>query len=180
MTVEELMAREQIRDALVRYTRGVDRNDMTLIRSAFHKGAQIQFPKSLHQGDAEGFFEFLRKELVRFQRTRHAITNTLIEFDGPEIAYVETYLHADHQGTEQHHWKTSMIELWARYLDRFEARDGAWKIASREMVVDWMYEYPVEGWFDDHPDASNARRNGTDPFIKPRAGFRGPPSRTQQ
>ena len=112
MTVEELIAREQIRDALVRYTRGVDRYDMALIRSAFHEDARIQFPKSLHQGDAEGFFEFLRKELVRFQRTRHAITNTLIEFDGPEVAYVETYLHADHQGTEQHHWKTSMIELW--------------------------------------------------------------------
>jgi hypothetical protein len=173
MTLDELLAREQIRDALVRYTRGVDRNDMTLIRSAFYADADIQFPASLHQGSAEGFFEFLGKELPRFHRTRHAITNTLIEFDGPDTAFVETYLHADHQGTELHHWKTSIIELWARYLDRFEARDGVWKIARREMVVDWMYKYPADGWFDDHPDASDTRRNGTDPFIKPRSGYAG-------
>ena len=171
MTFEELSAREQIRDALVRYTRGVDRSDLGLIREAFHDDAWIQFPESLHQGSLEGFIQFLTDELPRFVRTRHALTNILIEFDGPSVAYVETYLHAAHQGSERHHWKNSMIELWARYLDKFEQRDGVWKIARRELVVDWMYKYPVEGWFDDHPDASNTRRNGTDPFIKPRAGF---------
>ena len=173
MTLEELIAREQIRDTLVRYTRGVDRNDMALIGGAFWDDCWIQFPESLHQGSKEGFLSFLKAELPRFHRTRHAIGNTLIEFDGPDTAYVETYLHADHQGTEEHHWKTAMIELWARYLDRFEQRDGVWKIARREMVVDWMYRYPTEGWFDDHPDASDTRRNGTDPFIKPRGGFAG-------
>ena len=171
MTLEELSAREQIRDALVRYTRGVDREDLELVRSVFHEDAHIQFPESLHQGSLEGFMNFASAEMPRFQRTRHAITNTLIDFDGPDVAYVETYLHADHQGSETHHWKTSIIELWARYLDKFEQRDGAWKIARRELVVDWMYKYPAEGWFDDHPDASDTRRRGTDPFIKPRAGF---------
>ena len=173
MTFEELSAREQIRDVLVRYTRGVDRSDSDLIRGAFHEDAWIQFPESLHQGTVEGFLKFLAGELPRFIRTRHAITNTLIEFDGPDTAYVESYLHADHQGSEQHHWKNRVIELWARYLDRFEQRNGTWKIARRELVVDWMYRYPIEGWFDDHPDVSNTRRNGTDPFIKPRAGFNG-------
>lgn len=173
MTLEELSAREEIRETLVRYTRGVDRNDLNLVRSVFHEDAFIQFPESLHQGSLDGFINFAQNEFPRFQRTRHAITNTLIEFDGPDVAYVDTYLHADHQGTEAHHWKSAVIELWARYLDRFERRDGVWKIARRELVVDWMYKYPTEGWFDDHPDASDTRRNGTDPFIKPRAGFNG-------
>lgn len=176
MTLEELIAREQIRDALVRYTRGVDREDMNLVRSVFHEDADIQFPESLHQGGLEGFMKFAAAEMPRFQRTRHAITNILIDFDGPDAAYVETYLHADHQGSEVHHWKTRVIELWARYLDKFEQRDGVWKISRRELVVDWMYKYPVEGWFDDHPDASDTRRRGTDPFIKPRAGFTGTPT----
>jgi len=172
-TLEELRAREEIREALVRYTRGVDRNDLALVRSVFHEDAHIQFPESLHQGSLDGFITFGTNEFKRFHRTRHAITNTLIEFDGSNVAYVDTYLHADHQGTEAHHWGTSVIELWARYLDRFEQRDGVWKIARRELVVDWMYKYPKEGWFDDHPDASDTRRNGADPFIKPRAGFSG-------
>ena len=173
MTLEELSAREEIREALVRYTRGVDRNDLDLVRSIFHEDAFVQFPESLHQGSLDGFINFARNEFPRFQRTRHAITNIVIDFDGPKTAYVDTYLHADHQGTPEHHWKTRVIELWGRYLDRFEERDGVWKIARRELVIDWMYKYPAEGWFDDHPDASETRRNGTDPFIKPRAGFNG-------
>ena len=175
MTFEELSAREQIRDTLVTYTRGVDRADVGLIRSVFHHDAWVQFPESLHQGSLEGFLDFAVNELPRFVRTRHTITNVKIDFDGPKAAYVESYLHADHQGSETHHWKNRMIELWARYLDKFEERDGVWKIARRELVVDWMYKYPTEGWFDDHPDVSDTRRFGTDPFMKPRAGFDGVP-----
>ena len=176
MRLEELSAREEIRETLVRYTRGVDRNDLDLIRRCFHEDAFVQFPESLHQGSLDGFINFARNEFPRFQRTRHAITNIVIDFDGPTTAYVDTYLHADHQGTPEHHWKTRVIELWGRYLDRFEQREGGWKIARRELVIDWMYKYPAEGWFDDHPDSSDTRRNGTDPFIKPRAGFGGTPS----
>ena len=176
MILEELVAREEIRNALVRYTRGVDRADLDLVRSVFHDDAHIQFPESLHQGSLDGFMNFARHELPRFQRTRHTITNVQIDFDGPDVAFVETYLHADHQGTEAHHWKTRMIELWARYLDQFERRDGVWKIARRELVTEWMYRYPVEGWFDDHPDASDARRFGSDPFTVARAGYDGRPA----
>ena len=174
MTLEELSARTEIHDALLRYCRGLDRVDMNLVRSAFHKDAWIQFPKSLHVGDTEGFFEFLSNEMPRFVRTQHFLGNSLIEFDGPNTAYVETYLHADHQGSDKHHWTGSFVKLWARYIDKFEQRDGKWLIARRELLVDWMYKYPLEGWFDDHPDAS-ARRDGTDPSQRRVAGFSGVP-----
>ena len=174
MTLEELSARAEIHDALLRYCRGLDRVDMNLVRSAFHKDAWIQFPKSLHVGDTEGFFDFLSNEMPRFVRTQHFLGNSLIEFDGPTVAYVETYLHADHQGSDKHHWTGSFVKLWARYIDKFEQRDGKWLIARRELLVDWMYKYPLEGWFDDHPDAS-ARRDGTDPSQRRVAGFAGVP-----
>ena len=141
MTLEELSARAQIHDVLLRYCRGLDRVDMTLVRSAFHKDAWIQFPKSLHVGEAEGFFEFLSNEMPRFVRTQHFLGNSLIEFDGPNVAYVETYLHADHQGSDKHHWTGSFVKLWARYIDKFEQRDGKWLIARRELLVDWMRIY---------------------------------------
>jgi hypothetical protein len=35
----------------------------------------------------------------------HNLGNSLIEFDGPDTAYVETYLNAVHLGSERHHWK---------------------------------------------------------------------------
>ena len=123
-------------------------------------------------GEAEGFIEFLLNEMPRFVRTQHFLGNSLIEFDGPDVAYVETYLHADHQGSDKHHWTGSFVKLRARYLDKFEQRDGKWLIAHRELLVDWMYKYPLEGWFDDHPDAS-ARRDGADPSLRHVAGFEG-------
>src|SRR5258707_14677903 len=69
----------------------------------------------------------------------HLLGNSLIEFDGPNIAHVETYLNAYHQASEMHHWKGSFVKLWARYLDRFEQREGLWLIARRRLLVDWMY-----------------------------------------
>lgn len=176
MNIDELSARAEIHDVLLRYTRGLDRIDMNLVRGAFHPDAWIQFPESLHQGSLDGFVEFLSAEMPRFVRTMHNLGNSLIEFDGPDVAHVETYLNADHQGTEQHQWKGQTVKLWARYLDRFELRDGNWLIAKRRMVVDWMYRYPTEGWFDDHPDASGDSRDGSDPVLRPVAGFGGSPS----
>lgn len=175
MTLEELSARAQIHDVLLRYCRGLDRVDMSLVRGAFHTDAWIDFPESLHIGGVEGFFQFLTDEMPRFERTMHFLGNSLIEFDGPDTAYVETYLQADHQGSERHHWKNQTVKLWARYLDRFEQRDGVWLIARRRLAVDWMLRYPKDGWFDDHPDASVFKRDGTDPVLRKVAGFDGTP-----
>ena len=176
MNLEELSARAQIHDVLLRYCRGLDRVDMDLVRGAFHPDAWVQFPASLHIGPVEGFVEFLTAEMPRFVRTMHSLTNSLIEFDGPDVAHVETYLNADHQGSDEHHWKGDYVRLWARYLDRFEQRDGVWLIARRRLLVDWMYKYPADGWFDDHPDASVGLRDGSDPSLRPVAGFHGTPS----
>lgn len=178
MKIEELSARAQIHDVLLRYCRGLDRVDMLLVRGAFHQDAYIHFPESLHVGGVDGFFDFLTAEMPRFVRTMHFLGNSLIEVDGPTIAHVETYLEADHQRSEQHHWKGDYVKLWGRYLDRFEERDGVWLIAERRLLVDWMFKYPADGWFDDHPDASVGLRDGTDPSLRPVAGFDGTPLRT--
>ena len=180
MNIEELSARAEIHDVLLRYCRGLDRIDMKLVRGAFHPDAWIQFPESLHRGSLDGFVDFLSGEMPRFVRTMHLLGNSLIEFDGPNVAHVETYLNAYHQGSEQHQWKGEFVKLWARYLDRFEQRDGVWLIARRKLAVDWMYRYPTEGWFDDHPDASKDSRDGSDPAVVPVAGFSGTPSGTAE
>jgi hypothetical protein len=179
MNLEELSARTEIHDVLLRYCRGLDRVDMSLVRSAFHDDAWIQFPESLHVGSVDGFVGFLSEEMPRFVRTMHLLGNSLIDFDGPDVAHVETYLQADHQGSERHHWKGDYVKLWARYLDRFERRDGTWRIARRKLFVDWMFKYPAEGWFDDHPDASGGLRDGSDPSLRPVAGFIGTPLTTE-
>jgi hypothetical protein len=64
MTLEELTARTEIHDVLLRYCRGLDRVDMDLVRGAFHKDAWIQFPKSLHVGPVAGFLDFLTAQCI--------------------------------------------------------------------------------------------------------------------
>ena len=68
----------------------------------------------------------------------------------------------------------------SRYLDRFEQRNGVWLIVRRKLAVDWMYRYPAEGWFDDHPDASGGLRDGNDSSLLPVAGFHGTPLTTEE
>ncbi len=46
MNLEELSARTEIHDVLLRYCRGLDRVDMDLVRGAFHKDAWIQFRRA--------------------------------------------------------------------------------------------------------------------------------------
>jgi SnoaL-like domain len=175
MNLEELSARAEIHDVLLRYCRGLDRVDMDLVRGAFHPDAWVDFPASLHVGSVDGFVDFLTGEMPRFVRTMHLLGNSLVECDGPNIAHVETYLNADHQGTEVHQWANENVKLWARYLDRFEQRDGVWLIARRRLATGWMYRYPKEGWFDDHPDTSATGRDGADPSVERVAGFGGTP-----
>lgn len=165
MTLEQLASRAQIHDILVRYTRGVDRLEFDLIRAGFHDDAWIDFPEDVYQGPVQGFFDFLEKELPSFVRTRHNLGNILIELDG-DLAFVESYLTADHEATSLHKWDGAFVTLWARYIDRFERRDGVWKIAKRALLVDWMRrDASPAGWFK-LPEAQLGKRNGTDPVLR--------------
>lgn len=166
MKVDELIDRAEIHDVLVRYTRGLDRVDMTLVREAFHDDAWIDFPEEVYVGPAEGFVEFLSKEMPSFVRTRHNLGNSLIELDG-DVAFVETYLTAEHEATSYHKWDGSFVILWARYLDRFEKRDGVWKIARRQLLIDWMRrDDSPAGWYK-LPQGQLGKRDGSDPALRP-------------
>jgi hypothetical protein len=165
MKLEELSDRAEIHDVLMRYSRGLDRLDIDLVRAAFHEDAWVEFPEDVYVGPAQGFCEFLSKEMPSFVRTRHNLGNVLIELDG-DVAHVETYLTADHEATSYHKWNGAFVTLWARYIDRFEKRDDVWKIARRTLLIDWMRkDESAAGWFK-LPESQLGRRNGTDPVLR--------------
>ena len=138
-SIEQLAAHLEIERALVVYCRGVDRGDPALIREAFHPDAI----------DEHGPFVGLGWELAErlaFQAIpeperggHHQLTNVYIELDSASSARAESYVMAYHpvrgeDGTDQ------MLVFSGRYLDRFECRDGKWKIAARQVICDW-HEY---------------------------------------
>jgi hypothetical protein len=127
--LRELISREEIRDILMRYCRGIDRADEDLINSAFHPGAIDD------HGDPGPATDLARRVAAGGQRQMmHFTGNVLIELEG-DTAYVESYFisFAEHDVNGSANTRSRA----GRYLDRFEQRDGAWKIAYRMVVDEW-------------------------------------------
>jgi hypothetical protein len=129
-----LIAKDEIRDVLLRYCRGIDRRDRRLLRDSFHLDALD------NHGNFRGTgFEFVDWAIERLARrpqvTTHVVTNALIDLDG-ESANVESYFIGVHVIVEAD-GRHVTHEFHGRYLDRFERRDGRWAISRRQVVHDW-------------------------------------------
>jgi hypothetical protein len=136
-----IVDRQQIHDALARYTRGVDRLDEALIDSAYHADAE-----DFRAGaDVPGFLGAeAGKTLVGRLRagcdaSSHLIGNVTIELDG-DRAWVESYY--DVWQTKASSDGASWLHVRGRYVDRFERRAGAWRIARREVLTDLVDSSP--------------------------------------
>ena len=125
----------EIQQVLYRYCRAVDRGDEALLRSVYHAGAIDRH--GAFQGTGEAFAAMLVSSMDRAPRVgQHHITNVLIEIDG-DAADVESYFLALHPLGDPSSGDISHVPVAGRYLDRFERRDGVWKIADRTVVLDW-------------------------------------------
>jgi ketosteroid isomerase-like protein len=128
---QELLDRQAIRDCLARYCRGIDRFDTDLIMSAYHPDA---IDDHVLLVDHPGAFAAWANDLhaTGMNSHQHMITTHNCELDG-DVAHTETY------------WMMASMrkngpELslgGGRYVDRFERREGAWKIAARKVLFDW-------------------------------------------
>jgi hypothetical protein len=129
--LQQVIDRQAIIDCLLRYTRGVDRVDEELIRSAFWEDA-IDFHAASSAGTVEDFLAMWMPKQPGRHRAQHYVTNHTVEIDGDE-AHAETY------------WICILKKLGedegdligGRYVDRLERRDGEWRIAKRAVVHEW-------------------------------------------
>jgi SnoaL-like protein len=132
--LKTLIAKDEIRDVLMRYARGVDRGDAELITSCFHPDA-VDDHGGIELTGTEAGARFTRNNRVSASGAagQHFQGNITIEVEG-DTAYAETYfisyLVVDRGGAEYTRLRG------ARYLDRFEKRD-VWRIAYRVVVDDW-------------------------------------------
>ena len=136
---DEWADREAIRDCLYRYSRAIDRCDMTLLKTAYWPGAMDHH--SGFEGTIEEFALWAEPRLKLMPHSVHMLGNILIRLDGV-IARVETYF-----------WSVNVLTggaireaiVCGRYLDRFERRGDEWRIAERMVVHDWFRESPDTG-----------------------------------
>jgi hypothetical protein len=134
-----LQAQQDIRDCLMRYCRGVDRCDADLVRSAYHADATDDH--GYWKGGGWDFADFIVTSKLRDNDwTTHAVQNVLVEFESDDVAHVESYVRASlkPRGVNE-------VRIFVgRYVDRFERRDGHWRIADRIVVHDWDTALPLQ------------------------------------
>lgn len=145
MTLEQISAELEIRRVLANYARGVDRWDVDTLKSCYHPDATDDH--TMFVGKGHDFAEFIVEYCAKIGgASNHNVTNVNIEHVSAARANVESYYIAAHQTMDEHGVDTLLI-TGGRYLDRFELRDGAWKIAKRICTIDWS-RAPVAnpGW----------------------------------
>jgi hypothetical protein len=159
--VRRLSDREAIVDCLHRYSRGLDRLDEELLSSAYH----------LDAADHHGGFRGHPKEFVEWATnllrgewdiSLHVLDVNHVDIEG-DMAHSECYVlfsqrRRDNEGLDFG---------GARYIDRLERRNGEWRIAARQLIIDWTARAQTMV-FADIPEYPSGRRDRTDPsYVRP-------------
>ena len=144
MNIEELLAREGIRDTLARYNMAGDRLKVDEFAALFAEDAILEsndFRCETRQGIHDWFAGSFRpregaaRPARQPQFARHHLGTCLIELTGAETAKARTYwavftdIGPDHCGT---------------YNDDFRKVDERWLIARRKIRTDW---WATESYF---------------------------------
>lgn len=142
MTIEELLAREAIRDTMAKYTVSGDRLKVAEYVSCFTEDAIIESDgvppdKAFrYQGRAE-ILAWQKRWLERdpdapavhgARFIRHHLSTSKIDITGPDTAQARTYWVA---------WTDIGPDHAGYYLDQFRKVGDQWLIAHRKVRLDW-------------------------------------------
>ena len=131
--LRRLLDERAIHAVLLRYCRGVDRCDESLVASCYHDDACDDHGNWL--GHGAGIAPHILG-LVKPGRAAamHFVGNVSIEVEG-DVAFSESYVLA--LRVSGRNGKKYTRTRAARFVDRFERREGLWKISERVVVDDW-------------------------------------------
>jgi len=128
--LQRLLDKEDIREVLLRYTRGIDRHDVEIMSGAYHADATDDH--GTFNGSAAEFIQYANAvHADGFLAHHHYIGNQTIELDGA-CAYAETYYLASLRRKDG-----ATVLVGGRYIDRLEHRDNGWAIVHRKALIEW-------------------------------------------
>ena len=128
-----LIAKDEIRELAMLYSRGVDRKDAELLKTLYTIDGTDNHGKHF-TGNAADYINFLEKSFPHMPMSGHFICNHLISVNGNE-AEGELYALAYHILPDG---KGGSIKdfMGVRYIDRYRREDGRWLFASRVVTFD--------------------------------------------
>jgi len=165
-----LLDQQDIERVIHRYCRGIDRRDLALVRSCYYDDATDRHGS--FSGSADEYVAWVDGLLARYRFTTHSLHQITVEFGGahdalpdapPDIAAVESYGVSVHRGDPAKPHQNLATAF--RYLDRFERRQGVWKIASRVAIADWSIRLPAEVWWETPESKRASARDASDPIY---------------
>jgi len=137
----EWQAEREITRVLLDYARGVDQRNPRLVLRCFHPDARIDYGS--FGGDPESLVDWLERVQPRVDRSYNLFGPPRIDLDlERESAEVESYCLAVQVLPRDEAGICYQTLAGLRYLDRFELREGSWRIAERRNVADWSHTLP--------------------------------------
>lgn len=141
--IQALIDKKQIEEVILRYLRGADRGDADLIADCYHADAHEEHGGTF-DGPASEYVALLRERLPLAGRMSHCATNILIDLNG-DVARSECYCTTFSRRKDGDETFDSVT--LARLVDRFEKREGHWKIAKRRLAWEWNHDMAfAETW----------------------------------
>ncbi len=140
MDLEELTAREEIRQLQASYNVAGDRGRKEEFGAVFSEDAVLEMPGGRCEGRAAILERLFAPREAGGERAftfvRHHLTTSKIDFTSPTTATGRTYfvvftdIGPDHSGV---------------YIDRYRKEDGRWWIVQREVRIDFVAENALFG-----------------------------------
>lgn len=128
--LEAMLDKQEITEALTRFSRGMDRLDRDAYMSAFHPDAEMAAGPFVGTAAECADWSFPMHDEGQIL-THHSLLNITIDLDG-DTAHTETYYLFVARNKDE-----SLVMAGGRYIDRFERRNDEWKIALRTNAIEW-------------------------------------------
>jgi hypothetical protein len=163
-----VIAKEEIRELVLLYSRGVDLIDTKLVRSLYTKDATDSHGPEFPKGTADEFCKALEEGMPFFRYTGHHVCNHMISVDGDK-GEGEVYALAHHiYKAKEGGWVEDIRGV--RYLDKYAVEDGRWRFSDRQVLFDFTTVRPIPTPEGTPPDRPNDFSYG---YLKNRLFARG-------
>lgn len=176
--LEALLDKQDIRECLERFSRGMDRSDRAVYLSAFWEDAEMAAGPFV--GSAADCWDWAVPMHEEGQiLTHHALLQSNIDLKG-DTAHAETYYLFVARNRDE-----SLVTAGGRYIDRLERRGDVWRIALRTNIIEWAGLPPaIPPPFADIPDIAvngvSSRSHDDPSYARPLTNRRAPNNPAQR
>ena len=137
-TLEELAARDRIRQLAYRYALAVDGKDLDGVAALFVEDVD----NGRYGPGREGVKTFYDHVLRQFHCSMHLVANHYVDFgDPPDTATGSAYCIAKHVYEEEGVDRCYVMHI--RYDDQYRRVGDGWRIAHRHLTLLWDEDHPL-------------------------------------